>query len=133
MDRLHSIICAKKNREILALLNSPKYGTPKNQVEILELNFASRKPEDGEAYYYYNGPLDDKTRQFCSLMLHIDKVFSETEIQKISDELNYDVLKYMGSYNCRHQWIRFRGRIISTPPPTMREVRKLINAGIEHK
>jgi len=64
-------------------------------------------------------------------MLKIDKVFSQSEIDRISDELGYDVLVYCGSYNCRHQWIRFRGKRINTPVPTSRQIRKLINDGIE--
>lgn len=108
-----------------------KIGIPSQSVEKFTEEFASRKPDKGEAYYYYNGPLDEKTRDFCRIMLTIDKVFSETDIQRLSSELNYDVLRYEGSYNCRHKWVRFRGQIIATPPPTVREIRKLINNGIE--
>lgn len=116
-------------RNLITVLK--KYGTPRKNIQELPTEFASRKPEEGQEYYYYNGPLDEKTRAFCRLMLKIDKVFSLDEINKISEELNYPVLKYKGSYNCRHQWIRFRGKIISTPKPTVREIRKLINNGIE--
>ena len=122
---------AHREISLLKLLRSTKYGIPRNQVEELTENFADRKPEEGMNYYYYNGPLDEKTRKFCVLMLNIDKVFSEEEIDKISEELNYSVLKYKGSYNCRHDWIIFRGKRIYTPPPTVREIRKLINNGIE--
>ena len=108
-----------------------RIGIPSGKVERFTEEFASRSPEKGEAYYYYDGPLDEKTREFCKIMLKIDKVFSETDIQRLSNELSYDVLKYEGSYNCRHKWVRFRGKIISTPAPTVREIRKLINNGIE--
>lgn len=128
---LESLIQLKKEERLLKLLSSDKFGTKKTHVIELKENFANRKPEKGESYYYYSGPDDDKTRQFCKLMLKIDKVFSQFEIDKISEELNYDVLEYKGSYNCRHKWIRFRGKIISTPAPTMREIRKLIHEGIE--
>jgi hypothetical protein len=113
------------------LLNALKRtGFDKSNIQNLE-GFATRTPEKGEEYFYYTGPLDDKTRDFCRLMLKIDKVFSKEQIDKIGQELNYDVLKYRGSYNCRHKWVRFRGKIISTPPPTVMEIRKLINRGIE--
>lgn len=116
-------------RKLFSVLK--KYGTPRSQVEQFTTDFADRKPEEGQEYYYYVGPNDEKTRPFCKLMLKIDKVFSLEEINKISDELNYPVLKYKGSYNCRHEWVRFRGKRIYTPKPTVREIRKLINSGIE--
>lgn len=108
-----------------------KYGTKSVFIERIKEGFADRKPEQGVTYYYYNGPLDAKTRSFCRLMLKIDKVFSEEEINKISEELGYSVLEYCGSFGCRHQWIKFWGRRISTPKPTVREIRKLINDGVE--
>lgn len=123
------IIRLNEERKILSVFS--KYGVERSKVVQLTETFAYRKPESGESYYYYNGPLDDKTRNFCRLMLKIDKVFSQEEIDKISEELGYDVLEYCGSYNCRHQWIRFRGNRIFTPKPTIREIRKLINQGIE--
>jgi hypothetical protein len=106
-------------------------GVSRSSVEEIPKQFADRKPEEGVDYYYYIGPNDAKTRPFCRLMLKIDKVFTEEEINYISDNLNYPVLEFCGSYGCRHSWVRFRGRRISTPPPTQREIRKLINRGIE--
>jgi hypothetical protein len=129
-QRLKQIRQIKQEFAIYNLLVSNRFGLKRNQVEELKEEFATRKPEPGEAYYYYSGPLDDKTRPFCKMMLKIDKVFSQEEIDKISEELNYDVLEFKGAYNCRHKWIRFRGKIISTPKPTMREIRKLIIDGI---
>lgn len=112
-----------------------RVGTPRNQVEALpdSGSFADRKPEDGEEYWYFSGPLDEKTRPFCRLMLRLDKVFSTSEINTISTFLNYDVLQYKGSYNCRHKWVRFRGKRISTAPPTANQIRSLIDKGIVSK
>ena len=108
-----------------------KFGVPKNTIlEVLD-TFADRKPQEGETYYYYNGPDDDKTRKFCKKMLKIDKVFSSTDIEILSNYLDYDVLKYKGSYNCRHDWVKFRGKRISTPEPTVGQIRTLINVGIK--
>lgn len=76
-----------------------KFGIPKNQVVEVPDTFADRKPQEGESYYYYSGPNDDKTRKFCKRMLKIDKVFSTTDIDILSNYLDYDVLKYKGSYN----------------------------------
>ena len=124
-----SILRLREENRVLRAFS--KYGIPRNEIQELKIEFADRIPEPGEDYYYYSGPLDNKTRNFCRLMLAIDKVFSQEEIDKISEELGYDVLRYCGSYNCRHQWIRFRGKRIFTPKPTVREIRKLINNGIE--
>jgi len=125
---LNEVIKKRDERKILAFVE--KNGIPKHQVEVLPELFANRKPDPNEDYYYYDGPLDEKTRDFCKRMLKIDKVFSTTDIEILSNQLNYDVLKYRGSYNCRHRWIRFRGRIISTPEPTVRQLRDLISKGI---
>lgn len=129
MDKLTSFKTFSRERQIVKVLR--KYGVSRSLVEEIPQGFADRKPEEGVNYYYYNGPLDKKTRSFCRLMLKIDKVFSEEEINKISEELGYSVLEYCGSFGCRHQWIRFRGRRINTPKPTVREIRKLINDGVE--
>lgn len=106
-------------------------GVPKNQVVEIPDTFANRIPQEGEQYYYYSGPLDEKTRAFCKRMLNIDKVFSSTDIEILTNYLDYDVLKYRGSYNCRHNWVRFRGKRISTPEPTVAQIRSLINVGIK--
>lgn len=105
----------------------------RSKVEQFSSEFASRKPEEGEDYYYYSGPLDEKTRPFCVKMLKLDKVFSNRDIDILSNYLNYDVQQYKGSYNCRHKWIRFRGKIISTPEPTVGQIRDLISKGIKAK
>ena len=110
---------------------SQKLGIEKSKILEIPIELASRKPKEGEDYYYYSGPLDEKTREFCSHMINLDKVFSSTDIDIMSNYLNYDVLKYKGSYNCRHKWVRFRGKIISTPEPTVRQIRILVNKGIK--
>lgn len=129
MNRFEQI--ARFRTEMLVIELCKKIGTPRSQIQEIKEELADRPKEDGVRYYYYNGPLDDKTRPFCKLMLKIDKVFSDEEIQYISDNLGYSVLQYKGSYNCRHQWIQFRGKRINTPKPTQRDIRKLINNGIE--
>lgn len=131
---IHTKILRLKNlklqKELITVLQ--KYGTPKHLIEEVPIELATRKPQEGNTYWYYSGPLDNKTRPFCKRMLQIDKVFSDEEIGRISEELGYDVLAYAGVtfFNCRHKWIRFRGKFISTPAPTVREIRKLINDGI---
>lgn len=105
-------------------------GTPKDSIIEVKEEFGY-KPQKGTDYFYYSGPLDDKTRPFCKLMLGIDKVWSEDDIAVMSIELQYDVEKYRGSYNCRHKWVKFRGKEIQTPKPTINQIRKLVDKGIK--
>jgi hypothetical protein len=110
-----------------------KLGIPSSAVKRFEENsgnFKEYKPKKGTKYYYYWGPDDQKTRPFCHDLLKIDKVISEDDIAVMSIELGYDVLKYKGSYNCRHTWRSFRGEIIPNPPITVNQIRKLIDKGI---
>lgn len=114
-----------------------KYATliSEEQLNLSEFKImmAERKPLPGEEYYYYDGPFDDKNRFFCHEMLDIDKVFSSEEIMFLSAELGYDVLKYKGSYGCRHDFVRFRGKVIYTPPPTKNQMRVLTVNGSPYK
>lgn len=100
--------------------------------EITNESFArgEREKEPGMNYYYYSGPLDEKTRDFCKYLLKLDKVFSEEEIDFMTSIIGYSVIKYAGSYNCRHRWIKFRGKIINTPAPTVSQIDRLISINI---
>lgn len=106
-------------------------GISRSKIEVINQEFADRKPEKGENYYYYSGPLDEKTRPFCSKLLKLDKVVSETDIDILSNYLDYDVKKYKGSYNCRHNWVKFRGKVITTPELTIGQIRDLTKIGIK--
>ena len=125
--RLKRIKRLAQERQVLNGLRS--IGIRKSSVEEIKDDF-DRTPKKGETYYYYIGPLDEKTRPFCKQMLQMDKVFSQKEIHKLSSYLNYDVLEFVGAYNCRHSWVRFRGKVISTPPPTVKQINDLIRSGI---
>jgi hypothetical protein len=105
-------------------------GIPRNQIEELPMTL-DYKPEKGEVYYYYSGVLDEKTRPFCRQMLSYDKVLSEVDIDILSNYLNYDVRKYKGSYNCRHSFVKFRGKVISGTPLTTTQIRNLVRKGIK--
>lgn len=95
--------------KILAFLSSDKIGKKVNRddVEIIDpTQYAALDPN--ESFYYYDGPLDDKTRDFCQAMLLQGKFYSQFEIDRLSSILGYDVDLYCGSFNCRHQWKRAR-------------------------
>jgi hypothetical protein len=129
IESLKEAINKKFEKDFLKLTN--QFGVNTSEVERFSIELANRKPQEGEDYYYYTGPEDEKTREFCKHVLMLDKVFSSTDIDIMSNYLNYDVLKYKGSYNCRHNWVRFRGKRISTPEPTVNQIRSLINKGIK--
>ncbi len=114
---------------ILSLLKTN--GIPRKLIEEIPLTFADRKLVPGEDYYVYSGPFDDKTRSFCKKLLTIDKVISSLDIDILSNYLNYDVLQYKGSYNCRHKWRKFRGKFILTPELTVQQIKDLVRKGIK--
>ncbi len=131
MSNIKEVVNAAYGRQMLKLIKRYRFGAERKyctfEPEPIEL--ADRPALKGETYYYYDGPMDKKNRPFCHDMLTLDKVFSEKQIQFLSDELGYDVLKYKGSYGCRHSWILFRGKVIYTPPPTPNQMRNLTAEG----
>ena len=118
---------------------SHKYiGKPAKNVEAYEIlddkqTFKDRIAKPGEVYYYYDGPLDEKTREFCRYILKLDKVFTISEIGYMSTQLGYNVYQYQGSYNCRHIWRKFRGKLLPGPAPTDRQIQTLIEKNINFK
>ena len=60
------------------------------------------------SFYYYDGPLDEKTRGFCKTLLSLDRYFTQADIDKLSRRSGYNVDLYNGSFGCRHQWKRAR-------------------------
>jgi hypothetical protein len=122
-------MCFRKDFEILQFVK--KHGIPRWQIEEIKEEFADRKPKEGMNYFYYVGPNDEKTRDFCKQMLKYDKVISELDIEILSNYLNYDVKEYKGSYNCRHNWVKFRGKRISTPELTVKQIKRLRDLGIK--
>jgi len=61
--------------------------------------------------YKYVGPRDSKNRRFCGAMMTANKIFRIEDIQDMTANMSnaefgyYDIFKYRGSYNCRHQWV----------------------------
>jgi len=56
--------------------------------------------------YYYNGPRDDKNRDFCRQVLDANLIYRREDISKLSnpDFGEYNIFEYAGSYGCRHKW-----------------------------
>lgn len=120
-------------------------GVNKEYVEAIEIlnnkeTFASRDAKDGEYYYYWPEVVHENSRDFCKQMVKLGKVFSIQEINTMSTFMGYDVFEYQpgpihqhggpGGPECKHYWVRFRGKIISTPAPTDNQINTLINKSI---
>lgn len=102
-------------RNVLSLIKRKDFGVTFEEGYTIEkidpTNFADIDPN--EVFYYYEGPLDEKTRAFCEEILIIGKFFRQDDIDKLSNKAGYNVDLYMGSYNCRHKWVkaRIKGKI----------------------
>lgn len=139
IKRLLTEIKAKK------LITNQSFGIKQQYVEVIEYNrqkFAERESDgqDGD-FYYYGGPATE--RDFCKYMFKVDKVFSSGEIEQLGQLLGYmsaDGLEYVpgeimpnggpGGPNCRHYWIKFRGKIVLTPAPTENQIRTLVSKSV---
>jgi DNA-binding Lrp family transcriptional regulator len=89
-------------------------------VDIKELtqplsDISDKKPDTTEILirYSYEGPKDDRNRDFCAKMLELDRLYSRTEIERISERLGYSVWDRRGGFwnkgntispTCRHTW-----------------------------
>jgi len=65
---------------------------------------------DYKTLYKYTGPQDNRNRKFCARLLSLNLLFRKEDIQKLSvrganEQFGfYDIFKYKGSFNCRHNW-----------------------------
>lgn len=134
-DYLRNLIHDTQGRYILKLIKKHGLGIDRKEVEELsDIELADRKPQEGVNYYYYSPETTQaNSRPFCIDMVSYAKVFSEDEINFLSYKLKYDVLKYRGGYNCKHSWIKFRGKLINTPKPTANQMRVLTAKGQPYK
>ena len=141
-EQLNKVIRFKRikmERDVLSLLRRKDFGVTFEAgytIEKIEPSeFATVDPN--EVFYYYDGPLDDKTRAFCQEILIIGKFFRQEDIDKLSSKAGYNVDLYMGSYNCRHKWLRARvkGKIKEGyVPPTVNgnEINKIGRRSIDN-
>jgi hypothetical protein len=65
---------------------------------------------DYKTLYKYTGPQDNRNRKFCARLLSLNLMFRKEDITKLSvrganEQFGfYDIFKYKGSFNCRHNW-----------------------------
>lgn len=83
------------------------------ELELITDRLTLKELDPNTVFYYYDGPLDDKTRDFCRELLILGKFFTQEDIDKLSNKSGYDVDLYFGSFNCRHRWkfARIKGKI----------------------
>lgn len=74
-------------------------------------NSSSLDRGDWKILYSYEGPRDEKNREFCASVLDMNLLFRKEDIDQMSfrgenpmSKINYSIFKYKGSYNCRHNW-----------------------------
>lgn len=108
-ESLGNYVTKLKESKALAFLCNDKIGMKvnKDDFEVLDKNHFA-KIDPNKSFYFYDGPLDDKTRDFCATLLVQGKLYSQKEIDYLSTMLRYNVDLYCGSYGCRHQWKRAR-------------------------
>ena len=101
-----------------------KDSVKENEIEYIEL---AKQVDTLQAYYYYKGSFDSKTRPFCKKVLELNKYWGETDLLMISERLGYSVFLFQGGFNCRHIWQKARiskkqletGAIIPDQPKTI--------------
>lgn len=101
-----------------------KDSVKEEDVEYIQL---AKKVDTLQAYYYYKGSFDSKTRPFCKKVLELNKYWGETDLLMISERLGYSVFLFQGGFNCRHIWQKARiskkqletGAIIPDQPKTI--------------
>jgi len=50
------------------------------------------------------GIIDQKSRDFCRIIVRLNKLYTKEKISRISFQLRYSVFSLAGGINCRHQW-----------------------------
>jgi len=48
---------------------------------------------------------DHPSRPFCAKLLELDRLYSRSDIETISERLGYSVWDRRGGDNCRHNWV----------------------------
>jgi len=115
----------EQEQQIISFLQSENVGQRKSDYVLHSEEedglkvFAQKKKNINNAidpntpFYFYDGPLDDKTRPFCKALLKLDKLFSQEDIDRLSRYVGYNVDLYFGGFNCRHKWkqARIKGKL----------------------
>lgn len=87
-----------------------KTGIPRESVSEVDVEYVefAKKVDTTQAYYYYKGAYDKKTRAFCKQIMEMNKYWGETDLLILSERLGYSVFLFQGGFNCRHIWQKAR-------------------------
>jgi DNA-binding Lrp family transcriptional regulator len=81
-------------------------------------DLTDKKPRtlEQKIMYSYEGPRDNRNRDFCRRLLDMDKFFSRSDIETMSARLGYSVWDRRGGWwtkpngnhspSCRHRWVQ---------------------------
>ncbi len=129
--------------KVLEIISDSNFGYTRDQIELIDddvKEFAKDRKVNGGIFYYYMGPIVENSRDFCRAIIKLDKVFSQENIEALSDAAGYDVSHYTpgeimktggpGGPNCPHKWVRFRGKVINTNPVTNGQINSIGNKSI---
>lgn len=94
---------AMENGGLIELSDTPTDSISKNDLKS--------KKNNGEwlVRYKYEGPRDEKNRDFCNEILMLDKIYTEEQIKnslRNNEFGTYNIFDFKGSYGCRHRWDR---------------------------
>ena len=81
--------------------NTARAGTFRSAEQIREGSPDGEEEEAEQLHFKFVGPPPE--RAFCKK--HIGRVYTEAEIQRLSNGQGLPVRYYMGGYNCRHRWV----------------------------
>ncbi len=105
----------------IVLENVSKVGTDKivereltQPIEDINGKNPSKKVTEILIRYSYEGPQDNRNRAFCAKLLQLDRFYSRSDIELISERLGYSVWDRRGGWltmsngehrpYCRHEW-----------------------------
>lgn len=138
IDKTLNEYWSNKSQKIISCIAELGFKLEDNiELEIIDVNMSTESIDSNTVYYYYDGPLDEKTREFCAKILLMGKFFTQDDIDKLSNKAGYDVDLYMGSYNCRHKWkrARIKGKIQDgyvPENPTTTEINRIAKDSISN-
>lgn len=73
---------------------------------MADRNYRAIEAATGEpAFFTYEGPDDQITREFCKKMLRRRRPLSREQIEALDNGQGLDPMTSCGGYNCRHSWV----------------------------
>jgi len=122
LNRLGEVGTREEMMETLGFVKVSEDGKLTKEGEAIALTFAiqsdpaAKSALDEGLYavrYKYEGPRDERNRDFCADVMDKDLIYRKEDIDMMSfsgdnpmSKVNYSMFRYKGSYNCRHKWVK---------------------------